>query len=167
MNLIEYWKLEPIEIYTRYFKIIEQIIKTNSKREYGHKEFDIWQHEMFVKFTFHLSSIFTLENGSIFSISDKTRNVYDYSSIFAIIRTAFENYLTCFYIFYNSQDRDELTFRYLNWWNDGLNARQIADVSFSPELVEKKEREQTEILNNIERMKKQIHIKLYLKNKNY
>ncbi len=138
MKRTYYWNMDVQDTYSKYLMIIEKIVEKNSNRNASNSADKVNQHEIFVKYAFHLSSIFTLENKSLFSISDHTKKIYDYSSIFVLIRAAFESYLTYFYIFCDLKTEDERKYRYLCWWMDGLNIRQSVKVSFSSELTKKK-----------------------------
>jgi len=149
MTRNHYWEMQPESIYSDYLGIIEKLVEKNSATKQMGGKGRHFQHEMFVKYAFHLASILTLEYGSRFSKSDSSKRAYDYSSVIVLFRAALETYLTYYYIFCDSIDEDERSFRFHSWLIDGLNFRQSIDVSFSAELQQKKTNEAIEILDSI------------------
>lgn len=129
----------------------EKAVETNPGNQLKDKE-RFYQHEMYVKFTYHIASIATLERGSTFSAEDNQKNAYDYSSVMVLFRAALETYLAYFYVFCDASDQDERTLRFHNWMSDGINMRQKVDVSFSPDLQLKKAMEAADIFTSITRM---------------
>jgi hypothetical protein len=150
MNRRNYWKMPTQDIYSTFLDIISKLVEKNSTNKVQISKDRLFQHEMFIKYTFHLASIFTLEKGSYFSKSDARKIAYDYSSVIVLFRAALETYLTYYYIYCDSINEDEKMFRYCNWLIDGLNFRQTINVSFSSELQQKKEKENIEIIESIE-----------------
>ncbi|MBN1928329.1 MAG: hypothetical protein JW764_02130 [Chlorobiaceae bacterium] len=150
MTRVEYWKMQPEEIISRFLQIAEKLVEKNSLQKIRPTPVQVFQHEMYVKFIYHLASILTLEQGSVFSRTDITKRAYDYSSVMVLFRSALETFLTYFYLYCDAKNEDEITFRFYNWYIDGLNFRQSVNVSFSSELQEKKKQERIEIANLIE-----------------
>lgn len=153
MNRTDYWKMRPEEIYSSYLQIAEVLVEKNSLTNERPTKRRVFQHEMYMKFVYHLASILTLEQGSLFSKTDARKRTHDYSSIVVLLRAALETFLTYYYVFCDSSKADELEFRYYNWLVDGLGFRQRIDVSFSRELLEKQARERAEIDEAISKIK--------------
>lgn len=141
------------DIYSRLLCVAEKLIERNSVARPKSAKDQVFQHEMYVKFAYHLASILTLEQGSVFSNADTSKKAYDYSSVLVLCRAALETFLTYYYLYDDSNSQDELAFRYHNWLIDGLAFRQTVNVSSSKELQEKKEEERLEILESLEKIK--------------
>jgi hypothetical protein len=149
MTKTDYLRMPPENIYSDYLEMIHKLVVKNAACSKLNKRDRLFQHEMFVKYAFHLASILTLEHGSRFSLSDDARMAYDYSSVIVLLRAALETYLTYYYIYSDSSGEDDYTFRFHNWLIDGLNFRQSIDVSFSEELQQQKQKEGIELLESI------------------
>jgi hypothetical protein len=144
-----YWQMQPEEAYSKFLGMMEKAVETNSASSASATKDRIFQHEIFVKFAYHIASILTLEHGSRFSSSPSDKMSYDYSSVIVLFRAALETYLTYYYIYRDASDADERMLRFHNWMIDGLNMRQKADVSFSADLQLKKALEAADIYNSI------------------
>ncbi len=153
MTRTYYWKMDPEQIYTAFLQIAEKLIEKNSTRAEKPTKQRLFQHEMYVKFAYHLASILTLEQGSVFSKTDAQKKAHDYSSVIVLFRAALETFLTYYYLYGDSAQEDELTFRYHNWLIDGLGFRQRVNVKFSPELQAKQEKERLEIQESIQKIR--------------
>lgn len=152
MTRTEYWKMKPEDIYSSYLEMAEILIERTASTKQKPSKRRIFQHEMYVKFIYHMASILTLEGGSNFSKADVRKRAYDYSSVVVLLRAALETFLTYYYVYCDSIEPDELEFRYYNWLTDGLGFRQQLDVSFSKELIQRQTRERTEIDEAISKM---------------
>ena len=149
MSRIYYWQMQAEDAYSSFLEMMEKLVEKNSANKTPTSKDRIYQHEMFVKFAYHIASILTLEKGSTFSVKATDKWSYDYSSVIILFRAALETFLTYYYVYDDAADSDEKTFRFHNWLIDGLNMRQKVDVSFSPDLQLKKASEAADIYNSI------------------
>ena len=143
--------MKPEDAYHGFLRMAEMAVERNARQSLTSKD-RLYQHEMYVKFTYHLASILTLERGSTFSCTEPNKTAYDYSSVIVLFRAALETYLAYFYLFSETSDQDERTFRFCNWMADGINQRQKVDVSFSADLQLKKAGEAAEIFGYLIKM---------------
>jgi hypothetical protein len=160
MTRTDYWKLSGEKTLFAFLELIEYTVESNANEKVLKEQIEIDRHELFMKFAFHLASISTLRKGSSFSNNDKSKTVIDYSSIFVLIRTAFEVYLTYYFIYRDSVDEDEMIFRYNNWIIDGLNQRQkIASESNQTSKILLNDKEQ--IIKLMKEMKDTKHFSTF------
>lgn len=145
---------EKRDITMEYFiSIMERLIEENASKGGKFDQIYIDQHELFVKFSFHYASIFTLYRGSYFSSTDYKKVAFDYSSLLVLCRSCFENFLTYNFIYHGSDNSDEKKFWYNTWVIDGLNQRQKVNLSHDKELKKKQIGEKIRISELLEEVK--------------
>jgi len=148
-------KDELITLCGAIFFIIEENKGTSFDKEH---DYLLHAEPLAQKIAANALSVLYLTDGTKPSLKDIPTqiNFTDYPSIFAIIRSAFESYLTFFHIFSDSTiDDEERSFRYKLWHASSLSHRQ----RYTPitkkveELLQKEAQELEELLVDIKSSK--------------
>ena len=134
MERYNYLTLPPLEEFEKLVSCANYLIEENVKRQEIVDPKRIYQHEIFVKYVFHINSLLSIFNGTNIYINSKYVKYLDYPSIITLIRASLETFLTYYYIFIDPKNDDENIFRYNNWFIDGLNKRQKMEVGFDENL---------------------------------
>jgi hypothetical protein len=120
------------------------VLNNEIKVEFDKDELFFWVDPLLAKFSFHVSSFLQLFLGTRVTIKGTEVKIFDEPSILALFRIILENYLTFYYIFCDSDDRDEKEFRLNVWKYCGLKQRIEFDVQ-QEELKRKQAKEFVEL----------------------
>lgn len=118
-----------------------------------------------VKIIFTSKSILGLSKGYSVSYNDIETQVIDYPSIFVLVRSLMEAYLTLAYIYKSELPEEEKFFRYKIWEVSGLIKRQNWATSDNMEFEELKHREKKLIDSILSEIKKMSEFQTLDKNK--
>ena len=127
-------------------------IEENSKQGKQVEDILLYKHEIFVKFTYCIMTIEKLYEGYTEKYENKNIKIIDYSSIIVLIRAAFETFLQYYYIYHDSNNNEEISYRFMCWFIDGMNQRQLYETK-KAEHQDKVRSEQALINNIIEKIK--------------
>jgi hypothetical protein len=109
-------------------------------------EWLFWIEPMVHKLAFHSSTILQLFEGTNFSVSNRNFKIFDEPSAIALFRTALENYLTIYYLFFDKITDEEKIFRSNVWKYCGLKQRNDF-VTVTENASRKKAKEAVQINN--------------------
>jgi hypothetical protein len=92
-------------------------------------------------------SVLDLSKGTkITSVRSKvSMEIVDYPSIYVLVRSIIEGFLTLEYLYFNEIEKDERKFRFRLWEVSGLRSRQAYKPHFHQDLIEKQKIEKERI----------------------
>jgi hypothetical protein len=142
-----FWKMDKKDTLNELTIYCIHALEENAKSRVKVEDILLYKHELFTKFTYNVITIENLYKGYIKVYKDEKKEFIDYSSIIVLIRTAFETFLTYYYIYHDIECSDDISFRFMCWFVDGMNQRQFYK-SKRKEHLDKKENE-SELINSI------------------
>lgn len=104
------------------------VLNNEIKPEFNRDDLFFWIDPLLAKFCFHVGSFLQLFSGTRVTIKSKEVKIFDEPSVLALFRIILENYLTFYYIFCDSDTREEKEFRLNVWKYCGLKQRNEFDV---------------------------------------
>lgn len=110
-----------------------------------------WIEPLIFKLCLHASSFINVFNGIKVNANDKTLHLFDEPTALVLFRTIIENYLTIFYLFFDTVSDEEKIYRLNVWKYSGISQR-IGFTATLEKNIRQKEHDQKEF----DRIKKVI-----------
>jgi len=148
MNL-EFLSLGKELVFNWLGSLITNSIAELEGKPYKNGKLDYYKQEFFKQYCTHFISIRTLAPGLKLIYKGSEREITALASVLILIRASLENFSMFYHIYRESEDFNDIYFKFWSWFREGLMYRQRLRVNYYPEKLKEERQEIDRILDEL------------------